>query len=328
MSVGMREISKATGVSITTVSNVLHKKGRVSASTRKRILAAAKELGYFQKQRSLVSGQLGVIYYAPPQERGGSYYTAEAISAIQEVVSKQNYQLNFHIIDGLNAQAPPMVEEGNIEGLLVIGGSISDRLVEKLVCQKLPLVLLYTEHPTLDLNCVLADNQKGAYLASRHLLELGHRKIGFVNGWSRTHTSAAKLAGYRQALSEGGLAFEPSLCAEGNFTTEGGASQIAKLLERNPALSAVFVGDDIMALGAMRQAQAMGKRIPADLAIVGFGESPFSAHSQPPLSTVCVPKRLIGALGAQRLLTLLQGDSEPLKILAPTKLIIRESSGG
>lgn len=327
MSVAMRDISKAAGVSVTTVSNVLRKKGRVSEATRRRVLAVAKELGYFQGQ-SRATGQLGVIYYAPPHEKGGSYYTTEAISAIQQVVSERDYQLNFYIIDDPHMQVPPMVERGNVEGLLVIGGSISDSLLERLTAWELPLVLLYSEHPTLNLNCVLTDNQKGAYLAVQHLHKLGHRKIGFINGWSHTHTSAAKLAGYRQALSEGGLPFELAMYTEGDFTIEGGARQMAKLLAQNPDLTSVFVADDLMAIGAMREAQALGKRIPEDLAIVGFGNSPLSAHTQPPLSTISVEKRLIGTLGAQRLLSLLDGgDEQPLKILTPTELIPRKSSG-
>ncbi len=327
MSVSMRDISKAAGVSITTVSNVLRRKGRVSEATRRRILAVAKELGYFRGQRR-TTGQLGVIYYAPPHEKGGSYYTTEAISAIQEVVSKRDYQLSFYIVDDPHTEVPPMVEHGGIEGLLVIGGSISDSLLEKLTAWELPLVLLYSEHPTLNLNCVLTDNQKGAYLAVQHLYKLGHKKIGFINGWSHTHTSAAKLAGYRQALSEGGLPFEPALYTEGDFTVEGGAQQMAKLLCQNPDLTSVFVADDLMAIGAMHKAQALGRAIPEDLAIVGFGDSPFSAHTQPPLSTIRVEERLIGTLGAQRLLSLIDSpDEPPLKILTPTKLIPRKSSG-
>lgn len=314
----MRQISKVAGVSVTTVSNVLRKRGRVSEDTREQVLAVAKELGYFQTR---ARGQLGVIYYAPSQGEG-SYYTTEAISGIGEIVEAAGYQLVFQILDDLSSQEPPMVDSG-IEGILLIGGTISDQLVEKLAQRKIPLVLLFTEHPTLDLNCVLIDNQKGASRAVQHLLSLGHKRIGFINGWSHTHTSAAKLAGYRHALAEAGLPFEPSLYTEGDFTIEGGAQRLNQLLEQAPDLTALFAGDDLMALGAMRQAKAIGR----ELAVVGFGDSPLAELADPPLTTVGAQKRLIGKLAAQRLLALLVEDEKPLKILTPTKLIIRNSTG-
>ncbi len=343
MKVTLRDISREAGVSVTTVSNVLRGIGRVSDETRAAVLAVAERLGYFKQRRNQTSKMLGVLFCTPPISDPpaevtsalpeiASYYTAEAVEGIESVISSFGYQLLFQILrhPWTGGRLPTMVEERTVSGVLLVGGTIPEEFVSALLARGLPLVLLFTDHPSPVVNCVLADNQWGAYAATSHLLRLGHRRIGFINGWDATRTSTYKLRGYRQALEEAELPLDPELIRTGDFTMRGGFDQMRALLALDSPPTAVFVADDTMAQGALQAARSQGMAVPGDVAVIGFGDSPMAAYTVPPLTTVRVPKRAIGEVAARRLLDLIHGEGcpDPLKIVVSTQLVVRASCGG
>lgn len=343
MKVTMREIARATNVSVTTVSNVLQGRGRVGDKTRTLVLAKAEEMGYFRQSRPTATGLLGLIFCTPPRPHTGSepqsslpevasYYTSQAVEGIEQIARQNGFQLLFQIFRGGESDGalPEMVEQRTVEGLFLIGGSIADDYILSVYNRGIPLVLLFTHVERADINAVLADNSRGAFDATSHLLRLGHQRIGFINGWDATRTSAAKMAGFRQAHAEAGLPITESLCVQGNFTFESGYRHAQRMLATAAPPTALFVADDVMALGAMRAARELGLRIPGDLAVVGFGDGPLSAQRDPPLTTVSVPKRHIGELAIRRLLEMLHDDGRggpAQRIVVATHLIVRESCG-
>lgn len=342
MGVTLRDIARQLNVSVTTVSNVLRGTGRVSDETRRAVLDLAEKTGYLKQRQSTPHKLLGLIFCAPPEgEREpvtqstlpevASHYTSEAVEGIDQVIAAHGYHLLFRIARETDSEAdmPEMVEQRAVQGLFVVGGSISDAYVKALRDFAIPMVVLFTYVEQVNVNCVLADNTGGAYLAVNHLVSLGHKRIGFINGWDATRTSLGKLAGYRRVLTDAGLETDPELVVTGDFTYESGYARGKELLELPSRPSALFVADDTMALGAMKAARDLGLSVPADVAVVGFGDGPFSRHAEPPLTTVQVPKRNIGELAARRLMELLEEKSSgpPLQIVVATELVVRESCG-
>ncbi len=308
MGVTVRDLARTLGISPTTVSNVLRGKGRAGKETTRSVLELARKSGYLAQEKGGRSRLLGLIFCVPPDspENPGtqsflpevaSYYTTEAVAGIQKVISQHDYELLFRIIDYTNTtdELPDMVEQRTVAGLIVVGGSISDAYIRELRSREIPMVLLFTHVEHARVNSVLADNAGGAYLAVQHLLTLGHRRIGFINAWAKTHTSEQKLAGYHRALQDAGLPADPTLVQTGDFTVESGYETAHALLSLPQRPSALFVADDSMALGAVRAAKALALRVPEECSVVGYGDSPFSVHAEP--QSAC-PNALLANLPA------------------------------
>ncbi|NMB12137.1 MAG: LacI family transcriptional regulator [Firmicutes bacterium] len=340
MTVTLSDIAARAEVSVATVSNVLRGKGKASLETENRVIKIARDLGYFEHSR-VRTGLLGVISCTMPdaftrsrnQDSSpmelASYFTAEALEGIEDVASRSGRHIILQTLPTPTTdwEIPSMVKERLVEGVVVIGGTVPDDLILALQSRAIPLVLLFTRLKTEPVNCILADNYQGALSAVRELIRRGHQRIGIVNGWKATHTSEDKLAGFREGLREGGLEFDHSLYTEGDFTFEGGYQQ-AQLLLNVPggAPTGLFVADDMMALGAIKAIKDAGLRVPEDVAVVGFGDSGLGANWDPPLSTVSIPKRQMGAMAVERLLELCQGeDDKTLTIMVSPKLNLRGS---
>ena len=337
----MRDIAQLAKVSTTTVSNVLRGRGRFSAATERSVLEAAEQLGYFKKMGLAPGRTLGLLFCTPPvpdRDRAvshdlpafASFFTAEAVEAIERVVSALGYQLLFQIVRETDSETdlPEMVRQRSVRGAFLIGGSIRDDFIRAVHRRGIPTVLVFTHVEHSEINSVLVDYMDGAYQATRHLIGLGHRRVGLINGWRHTRTSDAKLDGYRRALERAGLPFDPGLVVESDFTFEGGEACAAAMLSRKDRPTALFVADDLMALGAMRAAYALGLAVPGDVAIVGFGDGPMARASNPPLTTVRVPNRVIGEIAAKRLIELMEGDDKPAhRIVLAVELVVRRSCG-
>lgn len=341
VSITQRDIARALNVSVTTVSNALRGQGRVSEELRTKILEMASRKGYFQT-RLATTPMLGAIVCNTPQDptqgsgdgtssiQSASYFSVQAIEGIQSVIKEQGYSLVYHVMQGLDdgGVLPDMITHGLVQGVFLIGGSISDQYIAKVANTGLPVVLLFTEVDIVDLNTILANNRQGAYKAVKHLLELGHRRIGFINGWQSTHTSEMKMMGYEKALHEYNLPVEEELCLSADFTRRGGRQAMEQLLTLVPRPTAVFVADDIMAIGAMEACHERQLNIPTDIAIVGFGDSPLAVGAMPALTTVHVSKHKIGELAAKRMLQLLEDPNQEIQHLTVScRVICRQSCG-
>jgi len=236
------------------------------------------------------------------------------------------------MIESYNDDMPNLTKQ-NLDGLMLIGGQFPESFVLKLSAGDCPLVTIGTYSIKAPINAVVADNQMGAYQATTHLLELGHRDIGFINGPETTGSSRSKYEGFREALIAYGQSPDPSWITSANFTIEDGYEAAKKFLAMRRRPTAMFIADDPIAIGAIKAFQEAGLSIPEDMAIVGFGNNPMGEYLSPSLSTIDVYQRKLGTSGALRLLHLIEKRSrgEPVdeyyRLMFATTLIVRESSG-
>jgi DNA-binding LacI/PurR family transcriptional regulator len=339
MNITLNDIALRAEVSVATVSNVLRGKGKASPETEDRIIRIAREMGYFEHTK-VKTGLLGVISCSMPgtstsrssdssPRELASYFTTEALEGIEDVASRNGYHILFQTLPTPTTEwdIPSMVKERLVEGVLVIGGTIPDELILALQQRAVPLVLLFTRIKTAAVDAILVDNYLGAFLAVQELARRGHQRIGMINGWRATHTSEDKLEGFRDGLEMAGLSFKESLYAEGDFTLSGGHRQTQQLLHATGGPpSAIFVGDDVMAVGAIKAIKEAGLKVPEDVAVIGFGDSAIGASWDPPLSTIRVPKRHMGAMAAERLLKLCRCETrESMTLMIAPELILRGS---
>jgi LacI family repressor for deo operon, udp, cdd, tsx, nupC, and nupG len=172
----------------------------------------------------------------------------------------------------------------------------------------------------------LCDNQLGSRLATEHLLRLGHRRIACISGSLPSQVTSERLAGYREALMAAGIAYDASLVVTGDYEFESGYSAASRLcLPSNPP-TAVICNNDVMAFGAYRRLQELGKRIPDDVSLVGFDDVLTSSYITPGLTTVAVPKEDLGWMAIQALLAAIAGQPYPTQRILPVSLVVRQST--
>jgi len=214
-----------------------------------------------------------------------------------------------------------------VDGLVFVSAGSSQAAIEMLSTQKMPVVIVDREISGLAMDSVLTDNQQGGYQATRYLLTLGHRRIACITGPSQLTPSAERVTGYRNALKEAGIAVDDTLILAGDFQSQSGYEAMRELLSLSPPPTAVFVCNDLMAIGAMRAVRERGLQIGPDIAITGFDDIPLVQHTIPPLTTVHQPIYQIGKRVTQMLIDLLQGN--PLverQVLLEPSVKVRASS--
>ena len=191
------------------------------------------------------------------------------------------------------------------------------------------LVCIDRASPGAPCDCVLVDNVEGARTATAHLIGLGHRRVGVISGLARVGTSAERLAGYRTALSEAGIGFDPALVREGNSRPDGGFRRMLELLDAPAPPTALFVTNNLMTLGALGALGTRGVRVPDDLALIGFDDFEWATILRPRLTAVAQPTYEIGETAARLVLERIGGDAVggPRRVVLQTRLIVRETCG-
>lgn len=333
----LKDIADKLGVSIATVSNAINGKGNVSTDTRNKVLTLATEYGY-QIDRNQSEDEvknvknIGVIF--PEILKGNNEYTNYFVSDVLIGVEKEVRQKGYNLLlsgigRGVDVDSIPMLKKGDVEALLIVGGVFEDRFMASIKENyDIPVVIVGTFSSEISIDAILADNRMGGYQATKHLIELGHSKIGLINSPSTTKTSAGKKDGYRDALQTYDLPYRPELICEGDFSVESGYHLAFQLLQQEGP-TALFVGDDLMAIGAMNAINSLGMRVPDDVAVIGFGNSPPSLYTLPSLTTINIFKEKMGRLATNRLFEQLDegGDETNLRILLSTQLVTRDSCG-
>jgi LacI family transcriptional regulator len=338
MRVTVKDVARQANVSPGTVSNVLTGKRPVSQATRQRILLAIEELGYQPDllARSLVnrrSDTLAVVasgleYYGPSRTLVGIEQQAEELG-YSLLLSLLHRPTECTVGPALEALAARRVD-GIIWAVPEIGHNHAWIPYDRL--NKLPPIIFLTMEPRPGLAVVTVDNRGGACQVTRHLLEGGRRTIGLIGGPQLWWEARERLAGWQQGLQEAGLEAAPSLQVEGNWSAASGEQGLYRLLDRRPDVDAVLACNDPMALGALRAAQLLGRRIPQDLAVVGFDNIPESAFFWPPLTTVRQRLVELGRIAVQELHKIIEAKQqpdlnlEPPVIMLTPELVLRDSS--
>ncbi len=331
-----KDVAQLAGVSRTTVSLVLNNAPNVhiSPETRRRVLEAARRLNYHPHAaaRSLVSRRsmtLGLVLCQSPEQVFADPFLPQVLRGINDVAQAAGYRILLETVthpedNGYSA----LVLENRIDGFILSGPRSDDEALRSLHEEGFPIVLM-GRLPDVDIPFVDVDNVRAAYGAVEHLIRLGHTRIGMItNGPLHYTASADRLEGYRRALNDHALPYDPDLVVYGAFREESGQVAMDHLLEREDPPSAVFVASDAVALGALVSIRRHGLRVPDDIALVGFDDIPLAAYVNPPLTTVRLPARRLGEEAARLLVALVEGrEVESTHILLDTTLVVRASCG-
>lgn len=329
--VTIADVAERAGVSIATVSRVLNGTAVVTESTVAQVQAAIADLQYvpYAAARSLASKKtntLGLLLpeissdFMPPLLRGVEMGARE--SGLGLLIATRGLG-NSH-----TAWHSPLGEH-NTDGLLIFTDSLDQAELTRLYKLNFPLVLLY-QSPPQDLNipCVAFENKLGAQKLVDHLIEVhGYRRIAFLAGPEGNEDSYWRERGYRDSLSGHAIPFDPLLLAVGGFKRELGQSVVEKWLGTGVEIEAIFAGDDGTASGVLTALRQAGKRVPEDIAVVGFDDVPTSRYLTPPLTTVRAPIEVAGREAARQLACLIRRRQAESLILLPTELVIRRSCG-
>ena len=335
MSVTMRDIAERAGVSLITVSRALNNKPDVSKETRARVRAIAEELQYAPNvhARALASGDsrtLGLIV----ADSANPFY-GKLIRGVEDTASAQGYGVilcNTSEDREREAAAHQMLREKRVDGMLVTGIRTGLSPLLRLEQENIPFVLLNRYLQEIDADCVVNDNRQGAYEATAHLCGLGHRRIVHLTGPQQISSVRERLAGFRQALDEYDIQFDPGLVLRCDLKLEGGYQQIKTAMPAfAPRPTAVFAYSDLVAIGVLKALRELGLRVPQDIALVGYDDIEFAPFVDPPLTTVAQLVYEIGQKGTEILLEKINWPEEeewtPQRMVFKPELRIRASSG-
>ncbi|MCG0277173.1 MAG: LacI family transcriptional regulator [Thermanaeromonas sp.] len=328
--VTIKDVARRAGVSVTTVSRVLNNSPHpISPETRRKVLEAVAELGFCPNAaaRSLQLNETRMIGLMLP-DVANPYYSG-IVRGIEDVAHQEGYTVILCNTDRSRERTLKylrVLREKRVDGVIFMGGGVVEDAREDHFFQKedIPTVVIgrhFGFFPSVQI-----DNADAARRAVIHLLERGHRDIACIAGPSSSTTSRDRLAGYRQALEEKGLKYEPSRIVHADFTPHGGYEAVRKLLEHKPWPTALLAHNDLMAVGAIKALADEGLSVPRDMAVVGFDDIPLASYVLPRLTTVRVPVYELGATAMRLLRDLLGGRTVPQVTLLPVELIIRESA--
>ena len=331
----LEDVAAYAGVSRSTASRALNDDAYVSTRAKEKVLGAARELGYSPNQaaRSLVTKRTGAVAVVLSEPEANvlddPYFAAVMHGAFRELAAA-GAQMLLMFVDSRDdvPRTVKFLEGGHVDGALVFAPHKGDPLPTALRLLRVPVV--FGGRPGTrrsGLHAVDFDNQSGARLAVEHLLSTGRRRIATVTGMLDHPAAADRLEGWRAALTDAGLTPE-GLSETGDFTMASGEAATAKLLARSPDLDAVFAASDLMAAGALQALRAAGRRVPEDVAVIGFDNHPTLAPAMnPPLTSVHQdPREQIHEM-VTVLMGLLAGDPvRPRTHVLPVTLVVRDSA--
>ena len=332
MAVTIREVAQAAGVSVATVSRVVSGSSHhVRPDTRRRVMGAVTRLRYHPNLvarglKKRVTHTVGLIV----PDISNPFFPAIA-RGIEDVASRAGFGvLLCNTYEDLAKERAylNLLDHRMVDGMIFATVGANTTHLRMLRRRGVPAVLIARVPEGVGIDAVLVDNRRGTREATEHLLHLGHRHIAFIGGPPTLPDAIERRAGYEEALVAAGIAVAPVLIRDGGFRAEGGAAAVEVLLEQPLPFTAIVAANDLMAIGAMEKLRRRGRRIPEDVAIVGFDDITFASLVEPRLTTVAQPKYRMGRLAMERLLDLLGGgDRTPRRLVLEPKLVVRESCG-
>lgn len=333
-SVSIKDIARAAGVSHSTVSRALADSPLVKPATKARIQRLAREMGYSPdaRARSLVMGQtrtIGVVVTTISDP-----FAAQVVQSIESTAHNHHYTVIL-CTSGAEPEremtAVEMLRSKRVDAVIVTSSRVGALYQEYLARIGVPIVLInnHSEHGRYTFS-VSVDNMHGAYMATRHLLDAGHRRIAYISRPADFRSNLERQQGYRQALTDAGLESDPQWIVEGTGRIGGGQRAFHKLMALENPPTAVFCYNDMTAIGVLRAACDAGQIVPDDLAVVGFDDIPLAAYMCPSLTTVAQPLTEMGKTAVEMALALME-TQEPdsgrfSNVTLPGQLIVRESS--
>lgn len=331
----IKDVAKKAGVSIATVSLVLHDNKRISPATRKKVKNAITKLNYHptRSARGLVSrtsGNIGFILTEDHFSRSEPFYTKIFLGTEFQARENEYYILLTTIPskNGSTTYIPRFVLEKNVDGI-VLAGKVPQNFVDKLINFNIPLVFVDYLPSEGKFPAVMIDNFDGGYRATNHLIQCKHTKIAFIAGDINHPSISERYKGYKAALENAQIPVDNKrvVIDEAYPSRESGYNALKKLTNCTEDFSAIFACNDAMAIGALQYLKEHGIRVPQDISIIGFDDVEADLSIDPPLTTMAVPKVDMGIEAIKLMLDILYKKSTiPRKVLMPVKLIIRKST--
>ena len=336
--VTISQVAKEAGVSSQTVSRVINNRQEISPETRQHVQDIIKRLGYqpnaiarsLSRRRSHTLGIVtsGLEYYGPSHiliglEQGANQ---QGFSVLLNLLHQPENENVAELVNGLISR--------QVEGIIWAAPEIGNNRAwfrEMIHQLAIPVIFLSTQ-PDKTLHVAEVDNRNGGYLATEHLLARGYRKIGLISGPSGWWATNERRRGWQEALTTAGVPIDETQIVEGDWSASSGERGLHELLKNCPDVEAVFACNDQMALGLMRAVRSLGKRIPEDLAVVGFDDIPESAFYFPPLTTIRQDLYELGQIAVQMFVEISEAEqrnesiSSPRTVWLQPQLVVREST--
>lgn len=333
--VTLADVGQLAGVSPSTVSRVVSNRTAVSPEVREVVERAIVRLGYVPNRaaRSLAtsrSGAIGVLIYEPYDQWSSDPFIPPMLFGISEGLAQTDVQIVLMMAASRRDEerAQRYLQNSHLDGVILVGSHSGDSALDQIVRLGVPIV--FNGRPALDIDVdyVDADHRSGSRTAVSHLAATGCRRIATIHGPLDMPSSRDKLEGYQDALIAGGLPFDAALVAPGNYNPTLAAEAIRTLLAEHPDIDGVFVASDMMAAAVVDVILEAGLRIPDDIAVVGYDDTPVAVAIRPKLTTVRQPIEAMGRAMVQLLLRRVDHPDEPTsRVIFTTELIIRDSSG-
>lgn len=324
--VTIKQVSELAGVSSATVSRVINNTDTVKEKTRLQVLEAMATLGYRHNTiaASLASNKTHTVGYVVP-ELHGSFFGA-MMAGTEKVLrhaNKHMFVVAGHSDEKQEQREIDALLSRRCDALILHVEAVSDDYLINLAAQDVPMVIVNRYIEAIGDRCISLDNEMGGYLATRHLLDAGHRDIAYLSGAMFKADAQTRLEGHKRALMEFSIPYTDALFSEGTFQAESGERCMQAIIDRQVPFTAVACGNDEMASGAINTLRINGWQVPEDVSVIGFDNIDFASYLTPKLTTIDYPVRHIGEIAANWLLNQVYGDGKQSlpHILSPSVIV-------
>jgi LacI family transcriptional regulator len=328
--VTISDVAREAGVSLMTVSRVINDKGEISQATRQRVHDVIERLGYRPSgiARGLATQRTGTLGLVVPDM--ANPFFSDVARGVEDRARAAGYNVficNTDESPQREIAALESLEEKRVDGLVLCSSRLHEEGLRAALDHHPAAVLINRRMATYHVDAVLLADREGALVATRHLLRAGHRAIGFLSGPVASYSSQQRARGYRAALAEAGIPLNPVWNRACSYELEGGRETARLLVGDHPDLTALFCYNDLVAVGALQACADLGRRVPEELALVGFDDIPLAALVNPPLTTCHVPRYELGDHAMRLLLKRIEGLSEAHdEIVLYPELVVRASA--
>lgn len=316
-------LAEEAGVSLSTVSKVLNGRSDVALGTRRKVEELLDKYEYRRRGTAAPSSNIIEVVFH-------ELWSIEIIAGVEEAARENGRSMLISVSGDRHSPGPEWVQgvlARRPAGVVLVASGLSSNIAEQLRARGIPFAVIDPSgDPSPDLPSVGSANWSGGLTATRHLLELGHRRIAMITGPEDVMCALARLDGFRSAMASRGVPVREDWIRTGDFDTAGGRAAAADLFASDDRPTAVFAGNDLMALGVIEVAAEHGLRVPQDVSVVGYDDRDFAVLSRPRLTTVHQPLKKMAAAATRMVLRLGAGEHTDQRIDLATHLVVREST--
>jgi len=329
--VTIKDIAKELGISASTVSRALSDSPLVNAETKRSILQVAERLGYQRNElaRALVLGSSGAVGLLVPDITNPFF--SDIARGVGEIADEVGVGVILCNTDGRidrEVNYVRLMRRKRVDGLLLCSTTIEAPYLQELALSRIPFILVSRLSSQRDIPFVITNDRVGARLAVEHLVDLGHRSIGFIGGPENVQASRDRMEAYLNVLSENGLATLPDWRSYAGFTQAAGREAAQRMLSLSRRPTAIFAANDVMALGVLEVAEGLGLRVPSDLSLVGYDDISYASLPRIQLTTIAQPAVEMGQIAANWLFDVLDHPGIPrLQRTLTPRLMVRSTTG-